>query len=340
MLLLVGDIGGTKTILRLVSIDDRDRSFETVYESTYVSKDFPDLVPMVQKFLTLQDTPKPTVACLAIAGPVVNNTSNLTNLSWILQSDRLERELELKKVSLINDFTANSYGVLGLKDDDILTLQPGELEVSYPIAIIGAGTGLGEGFLIPQGKKHQAFSSEGGHTDFAPRNSDEIELLQYLQKKLKVEHISVERVVSGQGIVNIYQYLRDTNFAPESSEIGDKIRSWEQQEEKKIDPAAVISQAALQNSDRLCQKTMEMFVEAYGAETGNLALKFLSYGGIYIAGGIAAKILPLMKKERFLSAFKEKGRMTPLMNKMPIHIVLNPQVGVIGSILYALSLEE
>lgn len=340
MLLLVGDIGGTKTILRLVSIDDRDRSFETIYESTYVSKDFPDLVPMVQKFLTLQDTPQPTVACLAIAGPVVNNTSNLTNLSWILQSDRLEKELQLKKVSLINDFTANSYGVLGLKDDDILTLQPGELDVNFPIAIIGAGTGLGEGFLIPQGKKHQAFSSEGGHTDFAPRNSDEIGLLQYLQKKLKVEHISVERVVSGQGIVNIYQYLRDTNFVPESSEIGDKIRSWEQQEEKKIDPAAVISQAALENSDRLCQKTMEMFVEAYGAETGNLALKFLPYGGIYIAGGIAAKILPLMKKERFLSAFREKGRMTPLMKKMPIHIVLNPQVGLIGSILYALSLEE
>lgn len=340
MLLLVGDIGGTKTILNLVSVEKSNQSFETINESTYVSKDFPDLVPMVQKFLTKADTEKPNIACFAIAGPVVNNCSNLTNLNWTLQSDRLEQELGINQVSLINDFAANSYGVLGLKKVDLFTLQTGEFDSNSPIAVIGAGTGLGEGFLIPQGKNYQPFSSEGGHTDFAPRNSTEIDLLKYLQNKLDREHISVERVVSGQGIVNIYQYLRDSNFAPESSEIGEKIRIWEQQKDKKIDPAAIISKATLNKSDRLCQKTMEMFVEAYGSETGNLALKFLPYGGIYIAGGIAAKILPLMKEERFLLAFKEKGRMSPLLDKIPIHIVLNAQVGLIGSILHALRKDE
>lgn len=339
MLILVGDIGGTKTILRLVSVEHNSQSFQTVIESTYVSNHFSDLVPMVQKFLTTVDNKKPAIACLAIAGPVVDNVSHLTNLNWTLQSERLEQELGIDRVSLINDFAANSYGVLGLQETDIYTLQVGEFDSNSPIGIIGAGTGLGEGFLIPQGEDYQSFSSEGGHTDFAPRNLIEINLLKYLQNKFNQKHISVERVVSGQGIVNIYQYLRDSNFEQESSEIGNKISSWEQQKNKTIDPAAIISQAALNNSDPLCLKTMEIFVEAYGAETGNLALKFLPYGGIYIAGGIAAKILPLMKEKRFLLAFQEKGRMSPLLNKIPLHIVLNPQVGLIGSILYALQLK-
>ena len=338
MLLLVGDIGGTKTILRLVSTENNNQSFVTINESTYVSHDFPDLVPMVQQFMTTVDHKKPEVACFAIAGPVIDNSSNLTNLNWSLNNHRLEQELGIKKVSLINDFTANSYGVLGLKKSDLHTLQVGEFSSNSPIAIIGAGTGLGEGFLIPQGKKYQPFSSEGGHTDFAPRNQVEINLLKYLQNKFNQKHISVERVVSGQGIVAIYQYLRDSNFEPESPAISQKISSWERQEDKTIDPAAIIAHSAMEKSDRLCLKTMEIFVEAYGVETGNLALKLLSYGGIYIAGGIAAKILPLMKEERFLSAFKDKGRMSPLLNKMPVHIVLNPQVGLIGSSLHALEL--
>ena len=339
MLILVGDIGGTKTILRLVSVEKNNKSFETITESTYVSNHFPDLVPMVQNFLATADNKKPTIACFAIAGPVVNNSSNLTNLNWTLNSERLERELEIEKVSLINDFAANSYGVLGLQKKDLYTLQLGEFNSNSPIAIIGAGTGLGEGFLIPRKEDYQPFPSEGGHTDFAPRNSIEIDLFKYLQTKLNQEHISVERIVSGQGIVNIYQYLRDSNFERESSAIGDKIRSWEQQKNKMIDAAAIISQAALNKSDPLCIKTLEIFVEAYGAETGNLALNFLPYGGIYIAGGIAAKILPLMKEERFLLAFKEKGRMSPLLDKIPLHIILNPQVGLIGSILHALQLK-
>lgn len=343
MFLLAGDIGGTKTILRLVAVTEvtlTEKSFKTVKEAQYISANFSDLVPMVQQFLQPENYPPPKLACFAIAGPVVDNTCNLTNLSWFLAADRLETELKIEQVSLINDFAANSFGILGLKDYDIHTLQKGTAQKNAPIGVIGAGTGLGEAFLIPQGNKYQIFASEGGHADFAPRNALEVKLFQYLQRKLNVEHISVERVVSGQGIVSIYQFLRDTQFAPESLDIGDRIRTWEREEIKTIDPAAIIGQAAFKKSDRLCEKAVEIFVEAYGAETGNLALKLLPYGGIYIAGGIAAKILALMQDGKFLAAYKDKGRVSPLLENIPIHIVLTPQVGLVGSVLYALQNQE
>ena len=343
MFLLAGDIGGTKTILRLVEVTEvtlTEKSFKTVKEAQYISANFPDLVPMVQEFLGQDKYLKPQIACFAIAGPVVNDTCKLTNLNWFLDTQRLEMELDIPKISLINDFAANSFGILGLKDVDVHTLQAGEAREGSPIAVIGAGTGLGEAFLIPQGKKYRIFASEGGHTDFAPRNDLETELLKYLRIKLNVEHISVERVVSGQGIVNIYQFLRDNNFAPQSPEIGTKIKAWEQENKKTIDPAAIISQAAFKQSDLLCEKTMKVFIEAYGAETGNLALKLLSYGGIYVAGGIAAKNLPLMQDGKFLNTFKDKGRVSPLIQEIPVHIVLNPQVGLVGSVLYGLQHQE
>lgn len=343
MFLLAGDIGGTKTILRLVEVTEvtlTEKTFKTVREAQYTSASFPDLVPIVREFLAQDTYIKPQSACFAIAGPVVNNTCNLTNLNWVLDTQRLELELEIPKISLLNDFAANSFGILGLKDFDVHTLQEGAARENSPIAVIGAGTGLGEAFLVPQGKKYQIFASEGGHTDFAPRNELEMELLKYLRKKLKIEHISVERVVSGQGIVSIYQFLRDTNYEKESPAIGDKIKLWEQESKKTIDPAAIISQAAFKQSDRLSEKTMDVFIRAYGAETGNLALKLLSYGGIYIAGGIAAKILPLMQDGRFLETFQDKGRVGTLIEKIPVHIVLSPQVGLVGSVLYALQHQD
>ena len=339
MFLLAGDIGGTKTILRLVEVTEvtlTEKTFKTVKESQYISARFTDLVPMVQEFLAQDKYIKPQLACFAIAGPVVNDTCNLTNLNWVLDTKRLEIELDIPKISLLNDFAANSFGILGLKDFDVHTLQAGEAREDSPIAVIGAGTGLGEAFLVPQGKKYKIFASEGGHTDFAPRNELEMQLLVYLRQKLGIEHVSVERVVSGMGIASIYQFLRDSGFAPESLEIGERIRIWEQEQKKTIDPAAIVSQAAFKQSDRLCEKTMDVFIKAYGAETGNLALKLLSYGGIYIAGGIAAKILPLMQDGRFLNTFKDKGRVSTLIREVPVHIVLNPQVGLVGSVLYAL----
>src|SRR5579883_402664 len=337
-LLLAGDIGGTKTILRLVEASDHS-ALKTIDEEKYRSQDFPDLVPIVRQFLAKAKTPTPEKACFAIAGPVVKNTAKLTNLTWFLDSKRLQEELGIKQVSLINDFEAVGYGILGLdKERDLHTLQVGALNPEAPIAILGAGTGLGEGFLIKRGEEYHVFPTEGGHTDFAPRNELEFQLLKYLLDKHDIQRVSVERVVSGMGIVSIYEFLRDRKLAVESPEIAEVVRTWEQeagQPEKSVDPGAVIGKAALEKSDYLCEQTMQLFVEAYGAEAGNLALKLLPYGGLYVAGGIAPKILPLLQDGRFLLNFSQKGRMRRLLEDIPVHVVIDPQVGLIGAAIAA-----
>ncbi|WP_414551018.1 glucokinase [Anabaena sp. CCY 0017] len=336
-LLLAGDIGGTKTILRLVDASD-SLELQTICEESYRSGDFPDLVPLVQQFLIKANTPTPQKACFAIAGPVVDNTAKLTNLTWFLDTDRLKQELGIDSMCLINDFAAVGYGIFGLSKKDLLTLQVGKHKLEAPIAIIGAGTGLGQGFLIKQGNYYQVFPSEGGHADFAPRSELEFQLLKYLLDKHDIQRVSVERVVSGQGVVAIYQFLRDRKISAESPEIAQIVRTWEQeagQPEKSVDPGAVIGIAALQGSDRLSVQTLQLFVDIYGAEAGNLALKFLPYGGLYIAGGIAPKIQTLMQKGNFLLNFSQKGRMRPLLEDIPVHIILNQQVGLIGAALSA-----
>ena len=332
-LLLAGDIGGTKTILRLVESSET-LGLKTLYEESFRSGDFPDLVPMVQKFLTTANSRTPEKACFAIAGPVVKNTAKLTNLTWFLDKDRLIQELGIPSVSLINDFAAVGYGIFGLTKQDLLTLQVGKYQPAAPMAVFGAGTGLGQGFLIRQDNQYQVFPSEGGHADFAPRNELEFQLLKYLVDKHDIQRVSVERVVSGLGITSIYQFLRDRQIAPESPEIAQAVRTWEQEAqkaEKTVDPGAFIGSAALQKSDRLSEQTMQLFIEVYGAEAGNLALKLLPYGGLYIAGGIAPKILPLMENGSFLLNFTQKGRMGSLLEEIPVHIILNQQVGLIGA---------
>lgn len=349
--LLAGDIGGTKTILRLVlalsGADATERpQLQICYEHQFSSQTYPDLVPMVREFLqTAQDQTEhsqhPLGACFAIAGPVVDNQSKLTNLAWSLEGSRLREELDLKQVQLINDFEAISYGVLGLTPADIHTLQAGHPQANAPVAVIGAGTGLGQGFSIPVQDRHQVFPTEGGHADFAPRSALEFQLQSYLLDKHQIPRVSVERVVSGQGIVSIYQFLRDRQFATESAAVAEAILTWERQtglQTKTVDPAAVISQAAQQGRDHLSQKAMEIFVEAYGAEAGNLALKLLPYGGLYVAGGIAAKNLSLIQSGLFMEAFTNKGRVSNLLEKVPVHVVLNPQVGLIGAALCAADL--
>jgi glucokinase len=336
---LAGDIGGTKTILRLVEAG------QTLHEGTYKSAKYPDLVPIVRTFLqsaaeVLNQTPAPTNACFGIAGPVVNNQSNVTNLGWMLTGDRLAHELNLEKVSLINDFAAVGYGVLGLQPEDLRCLQPGEIENNGPIAIIGAGTGLGQGYLIHNGQDYCVFGSEGGHADFAPRSLLEFELSRYLMEKHNIDRLSVERVVSGQGVLSIYQFLRDRHVADESAEIAQVVRRWESElgHEKTVDPAAAIATAALAKRDPLSEQTLQLFISAYGAEAGNLGLKLLPSGGLYIAGGIAAKLLPLMEDGTFLAAFHHKGRMRNLLERIPVNIVLNPQVGLVGAALHAAKL--
>jgi glucokinase len=336
-LLLAGDIGGTKTILRLVQFSDTV-GLKTLYEESFPSGDFPDLVPIVQKFLTTANSSTPEKACFAIAGPVVENTAKLTNLSWFLDTERLSKELGIERISLINDFAAVGYGIFGLTKQDLLTLQVGKYQSAAPMAIIGAGTGLGQGFLIKQGQGYQVFPSEGGHADFAPRNQLEFELLKYILTKYDIQRVSVERVVSGLGIISIYQFLRDRKIATESPAIANAVRTWEQEagkSEKTVDPGALIGNAALEKSDRLSEQTMQLFIEAYGAEAGNLALKLLPYGGLYIAGGIAPKILPLIQDGSFLNNFTQKGRMGSLLEEIPVYIILNQQVGLIGAALSA-----
>ncbi|MFG6103765.1 glucokinase [Leptolyngbyaceae cyanobacterium CCMR0082] len=334
MQLLAGDIGGTKTILRLVQSGTNPQ--ETLHEQRFVSGDYADLVPMVKDFLAAVSNAQPQAACFAIAGPVVNNRSQLTNLAWSLSGDRIADELGLKTVELINDFAAVGYGVLGLTSDDVCTLQSGTHDDQAPIAIIGAGTGLGQGFLINCGGQYQVFPSEGGHADFAPRSELEFQLLHYLLDKHSISRVSVERVVSGQGIVSIYQFLRDRNFATESEELAQVVRNWEQGAGKRSelpDPAAAISKAA--TVDRLAGRTMEIFIDAYGAAAGNLALKLLPYGGLYVAGGVTAKNMPLIRDGSFLTAFSHKGRVGPLLDNVPIHLVTNQSVGLIGAALRA-----
>ncbi|MEM8613954.1 MAG: glucokinase, partial [Cyanobacteria bacterium P01_H01_bin.105] len=228
------------------------------------------------------------------------------------------------------------YGVLGLTSDDLITLQTGTLDTQAPIAIIGAGTGLGQGFLINYDGQYQVFPSEGGHADFAPRSELEFQLLHYLLEKHSISRVSVERVVSGQGIISIYQFLRDRNFATESEELAQIVRNWDQGAGKRSqlpDPAAAISQAA--TTDRIAGRTMELFVDAYGAAAGNLALKLLPYGGLYVAGGVTAKNISLIRDGSFLSAFGHKGRMSPLLKDVPVHLVKNQSVGLIGAALRA-----
>jgi len=343
-MLLAGDIGGTKTILRLVESEatSGDRQLPnqtTLHEQTYPSQEFADLVPMVRKFLAeAQSKVSPEKACFGIAGPVVNNTSKLTNLNWNLEASRLERELQLAQVSLINDFVAVGYGVLGLSEQDLHTLQPGTPNADAPIAVIGAGTGLGQGFAVPQSGSYRVFATEGGHSSFAPRTQLEFDLLQYLLERYNINRVSVERVVSGMGIVAIYQFLRDRRVYQESPALVEVYKAWQRevgQAEKTVNLAAEISSAAIAGQDSLAQKTMEIFIEAYGAEAGDVALKFLPYGGLYIAGGIAAKNLPLIQQGNFLQAFLSKGRMNSILEQVPVRIVLNPQVGLIGSALRA-----
>ena len=349
-MLLAGDIGGTKTILRLaecsppITLQPNASSPSVLYEQTYVSQQFSDLVPMVKTFLAeatgvLKARPTPAVACFGIAGPVIDGHSELTNLKWSLEAKVIEKALGIGTVSLINDFAANGYGVLGLAASDLHTLQSVPADAAAPIAVIGAGTGLGEAFLIPQDGYYQVFSGEGSHADFAPQEGLSYQLCCYLKREENLSHVSIERVVSGMGLLSIYKYLRDDyRFAPEAPELADAFDAWEaalKTDEPAVSPAALIAKYAIAQKDILCCKTMRLFVQLYGAEAGNLALKLLPYGGLYITGGIAAKILPLMEKEGFLEAFLNKGRVSTLLKNVPVHIVLNPKVGLIGAALYA-----
>jgi glucokinase len=330
-----GDIGGTKTILRLVRVGpvvpNAPIALETLHETTYASQDYPDFTPMAQQFLASASSAlgMPTIAggCLGIAGPVVGNRVELTNLSWTIDGHQLAHDLHLPFMTLINDFAAVGYGIFGLPSTAFKTLQTGTVDRTKPIAVLGAGTGLGECFLMPTGatagSNYAVGASEGGHVEYAPTTRLEFELADYIRATAQVDRVSLERVVSGSGILTIYQFLCQGQFAD------DPLAG------RHLDcstPAAAVSQAAIAGDDAIAVQTMDLFVDAYGRAAGDLALHLLPYGGLYIAGGVAAKNLPLLEAgDRFLQGFRQKGRVSGVLDAVPLHVVLDADVGAIGS---------
>jgi len=322
-MILAGDIGGTKCNLAL--FEEPGKGFQPILEKTLPSQEFPSLQAVATRFLEDRDVESLRkdigFACFGVAGPVVRNRCKTPNLPWIVTVAELEEALGMK-VALINDLEAMGYGVLTLHENHIFTLNQGNQVPSGHIALIAAGTGLGEALLIRTSTDALPVSSEGGHGDFAPRNQLEIELLEYCLKIWK--HVSYERVLSGPGLYQIFQFLMDSGYGQVDSKLLLKI-------EQSRDASATISEAALNETCPLCEKTLDAFVSIYGAEAGNLALKAKTTGGVYLGGGIAPKILKKITDGTFLEAFFEKGRMEPLMRSIPVHVVLEPKTALRGA---------
>lgn len=317
---LVGDIGGTKTRLAIALADGHRVRLE--HETVQSSRDYNSFDVLLAEFLSGMDVPER--AAFGVAGPVQGGSVRTTNLPWFIEAAALRVRFGFRDCLLFNDLEAIAYGLPALAPRDMLTLQSGAAAAGGNAAIIAAGTGLGEAGLCWDGSRHHPFATEGGHASFSPQDEVEMELLRYLQRRHG--HVSWERVVSGMGLVELHEFLRIHRDA--------QVPAWLAQEMKK-DAGAAISQAALDASDEICVETMERFVRLYGAEAGNLALKTMSRGGLYVGGGIAPKILPLLQRSGFVEAFLAKGRMRPLLEAMPVRVILNDRVALYGPALCA-----
>jgi len=323
-MILAGDIGGTRT--RLAAFQTEGNKLQCVVEKISRSQEHNGLAEVVADFIKTEGIPVQS-ACFGVAGPVRGGRSKISNLPWIIDSRELAKQLKLTSVGLINDLEAYAYGIDALESKDFVTLSAGSGDEEGNRAVISARTGLGIAGLYWDGYRHHPFGCEGGHSDFAPRNPLEVEMLQYLLKKYG--RVSYERILSGPGIKNIYDFLKDTRKAEEPQWLKEQIG-------QAPDPPALISQLALENKAVICEQTLSTFVSVYGAETGNCALNFMSTGGIFIGGSIAAKIVPKMKDPIFMRSFLDKGRMKALLEDMPVKIVLNDDSGIIGAARYAL----
>jgi glucokinase len=321
-LILAGDIGGTKTVLSILT-RDANGSLSCIQEQSYASQQFVEFDDILTAFLPADVTIKS--ACFGVAGPVVNQRCQTTNLPWLLDTDALKIKLGTSKVKLLNDLEAMALGMLYLPEKDLIELNPNAQQQSGNIAVIAAGTGLGEAILYWDGNKHYPMATEGGHTDFAAQNAQQDLLLTYLRKSYP-EHVSCERLISGIGFSHLYDFLAEQGFAPLCPDVPEL--------NNETDRNAVISQLGVSGSDPLCSETVKLFVELYGAETGNLALKSLATGGVFIGGGIGAKILPAMQNGHFINAFKAKGRFSHLLDKISVKLSLNPRTPLIGAINY------
>jgi glucokinase len=326
IILLAGDIGGTKTRLSLFSCS-KDR-YRLLFEKSFPSQHYSGLEILLTKFLGAKK--EIASACFGVAGPVIKGKTKVTNLPWVIGTKSLQKKLQLQKVGLINDLVANAYGISLLEKRDFETLNVGKKRKGNA-ALISAGTGLGEAALFWNGKDHLPSPSEGGHADFAPRNPLEMELLQYLMDRF--DHVSYERVLSGTGLFHIYQFLRDSKGYGREPE-------WLSKRMKQEDPAAVISEVAQQKKNRLCTMALDLFTSIYGAAAGNLALQVMAIGGVYIGGGIAPKIIRKLKNTTFMKAFKNKGRYSGMLAHIPVKVIMNDRAALLGAARYAMKLLE
>jgi glucokinase len=322
-MILVGDIGGTNARLGLFELSgSRPR---LIAAETYPSRQHASLEEIVELFMARQKGP-PARACFAIAGPVSDGRAVPTNLSWVVDAQRLGKIVGLPDVGLINDLEAMAHGLDELQGSDVAVLHPGPPGAEGNRAIIAAGTGLGEAGAYWDGRKHYPFACEGGHTDFGPRTPGEMELLTWLRARF--DRVSYERVLSGSGLYEVYKFLRERSRREEPS--------WLSEELARHPAPAVIVQRALDGRSELCSEAVNQFVSIYGAEAGNLALKVMARGGVWIGGGIAPRILPRMLEPAFREAFLAKGPMRPLLEGMRVGLILNDRVGLLGAARYAL----
>ncbi len=317
-MILAGDIGGTNA--RLAYFQPQNGHLRLVSERVFPSREHSELGEIVSQFLHDSGT-RPEVACFGIAGPVRNGRVETSNLPWVIEQSRLAKQIHLPATLLINDLEASAWGIGGLAAGDLVPLN----HVSEPAvgnqAVIAPGTGLGEAGLFWDGSRHHVFACEGGHTDFGPQGDLQIELLRFL--KARFGHVSYERVLSGPGLVNVYEFLRDSGCGKESPEFAAVL--------KNSDPAAAISRAAIDGTQPLAGKALDLWISVFGAEAANLALKTMATGGLFLAGGISPKIMAKLTGPLFLQAFLEKGRLRPLVESIPVQVVTNEKAGLIGA---------
>jgi len=328
MNLLSADVGGTKTSLALFSVECGLRKPQ--FEAIFASQKYSNLEILVKEYLN-QIGQTIEGASFGVAGPVREGHVQITNLPWVIETQQLKKHLEISNVFLLNDLEAVAYFIPAMEKADYLTLYEGEKDPQGSVAVIAPGTGLGEAYLTWNGKDYQAYASEGGHASFAPRNSLEMELFQTLYDEGH-EHVSFERICSGMGIPLIYSFLKEQGYAKEPN--------WLAEELKRVgDPTPVIIHVALddKNPCELASLTLNTFISILGSEAGNLALKVLATGGVYLAGGIPPRIVSALKDERFFEAFVDKGRFSDLLGQMPIHVILNSHAGLLGSARFGLN---
>ena len=322
---LAGDVGGTKTVLCLYRMDDSASANPTlseVHKTVYASAAYPDFNELMAAYLSDSGTYRPSAACLGIAGPIHAQRCEATNLPWVIDAARLGERFGLADVHLLNDLEAAAYGMLHLSDDEFVELNPQAQPQTGHAAVIAAGTGLGEAILAWDGQRHIVLPTEGGHCDFAPSTPQEDALLVYLRERFG-GHVSNERILAGDGFGNLYDFLRASDFAPADAAI--------EAEMSHGDRNAVISRHGLAGRDPLCSEVMRLFARIYGREAGNLGLKCLPRGGIYIGGGIGPKIRTTLETGEFLQGFLDKGRMAHAIERIPLRLSLNTEAPLLGA---------